>query len=256
MARYDDELIQKLKTETDIVSLIEGYGTKLKNRGKDELIGLCPAHNDTEPSLVVNRRKKVWNCLGACGKGGDVIEWVMHAEKIGFRHAVELLRDGATGVSGKNQFTKARKLDCPLSLDSDDTELLTSVADYYHDRIKQTPQALEYLQKRGLTDADILEQFGIGFADRTLGMRLPPGDNNNAGAEIRRRLKELGVIRKSGHEHLRGCVVFRCAMNMEKWFSFTGAESTTARAAPVGTFIFPANIAASSTLLRSRRAKN
>ena len=92
MARFDEQLIRTLKEETDIVRLIESYGTKLKARpGGEELIGLCPMHDDTSPSLVVNRRKNVWNCLGACGCGGDVIEWVVKAEKVSFRHAVELL---------------------------------------------------------------------------------------------------------------------------------------------------------------------
>ena len=46
MARFDDEFINGLKSETDIVALIESYGTKLKDRGKGELIGLCPIHDD------------------------------------------------------------------------------------------------------------------------------------------------------------------------------------------------------------------
>ena len=102
MARFDDEFIRRLKEETDIVRLIESYGTKLKERPgtKGELIGLCPIHDDKNPSLVVNRVKNEWCCLGACGKGGDVFAWVMHAEKASFRHAIELLRDGATGTGG------------------------------------------------------------------------------------------------------------------------------------------------------------
>jgi len=208
MARFDDGLIRRLKEETDIVRLIESYGTKLKPRpGGDELIGLCPIHDDHEPSLVVNRRKNVWNCLGACGKGGDVIQWVMHAEKVGFRHAVELLRDGATGSSGGKRHTTQRKLDCPLTVDGDDLQLLTSVVDYYHERLKESPQALQYLQARGITDSEAVTRFKIGFVDRTLGLRLPY-KQVKAGAEIRARLKKVGVVRDSGHEHLRGCVTF------------------------------------------------
>ena len=99
MARFDDEFLGRMKDETDIVALIESYGTKLKPRGEasGEMIGLCPIHDDKNPSLVVNRKKNVWNCLGACGCGGDVIQWVMHAEKVSFRHAVELARNGVLG---------------------------------------------------------------------------------------------------------------------------------------------------------------
>lgn len=207
MPRFNEELIQRLKEETEIVRLIESYGTKLKERGKGELIGLCPVHDDNEPSLVVNRKKGVWNCLGACGKGGDSIEWIMHAEKVGFRHAVELLKDGAVGSGGGKKFTTDRKLDCPLVTDAEDTPLLTSVANYYHERLKESPQALQYLQSRGITDSEAIEKFHIGFVDRTLGLRLPAGQLK-AGKEIRARLRNIGILRESGHEHLRGCVTF------------------------------------------------
>ena len=154
MARFDDEFIQRLKSETDIVRLIESYGTRLKDRPgtRGEMIGLCPVHDDKNPSLVVNRQKNVWNCLGACGRGGDVIEWVMLAENVSFRHAVELLRDGATGGRPARPHAKPRKLDPPLPLDADEQETLAGVVDYYHQRLKQSPDALEYLQKRLITD--------------------------------------------------------------------------------------------------------
>ena len=98
MARFDNDFLRRIKTETDIVALIESYGTRLRPRGEatGEMIGLCPIHDDKNPSLVVNRKKNVWNCLGACGKGGDVIAWVMAADNVSFRHAVELLSEGAT----------------------------------------------------------------------------------------------------------------------------------------------------------------
>jgi hypothetical protein len=49
--------------------------------------------------------------------------------------------------------------------------------------------------------------FGLGFVDRTLGLRLPQ-KNRAEGAAIRERLQRLGVLRDTGHEHLRGRVVF------------------------------------------------
>ena len=167
MARFDDELIRRLKEETDIVVLIESYGTKLKSRGKGEWMGLCPVHDDRNPSLMVNSQKNEWNCLGACGKGGDVFAWVMHAEKVSFRHAVELLRDGATGSSGGKKFTTERKLDCPLAMEGEDSELLQSVVGYYHERLKESPAATDYLQSRGLSSSEAMEKFQIGFVDRT-----------------------------------------------------------------------------------------
>src|ERR671922_2481114 len=90
MARLPDELIERLKREISVQRLAEARGIKLRRSGK-ELIGLCPFHNDTNPSLNIDPVKNVWHCKG-CGKSGSVIDWVMHAEGISVRHAIELLR--------------------------------------------------------------------------------------------------------------------------------------------------------------------
>ena len=84
---------------------------------------------------------------------------------------------------------------------------MAQVMDYYHQRLKQTPDALAYLQKRGIGSAEAIEHFRLGFADRTLGLRLPK-TQCKAGAEIRERLQKLGLYRDTGHEHFSGCVVF------------------------------------------------
>jgi DNA primase catalytic core len=206
MARYDEEFLRKLKAETDIVRLIQGYGTKLKERGSDELMGLCPVHDDHDPSLSVNRKTGEWYCHGACKKGGDVFAWVMHAENVSFRHAIELLKDGTTGTVNKRS-SKPRVLECPLSTDSGDQVLLKSVIDYYHNRLKQSPSGLAYLDKRGIVHAEIIDTFQIGFVDRTLGLRLP-AKTNQKGAKLREDLERLGILRDTGHEQFRGCIVF------------------------------------------------
>jgi len=58
-----------------------------------------------------------------------------------------------------------------------------------------------------LDDEALLKKYRVGFADRTLGLRLPE-KNRKEGAEIRTRLQELGIYRESGHEHFNGSVVF------------------------------------------------
>jgi hypothetical protein len=50
-------------------------------------VGLCPFHDDHEPSLVVDAKKQLWNCLGACREGGDVYRFVMKADGVDFREA-------------------------------------------------------------------------------------------------------------------------------------------------------------------------
>src|SRR5262249_53233721 len=97
MARVPDEEIERLKKDVSVERLVEAKGIKLARHGAN-LVGLCPFHEDREPSLVVTPAKNLWHCLGACQAGGSVIDWVMRAEGVSFRLAVELLRKDAPSV--------------------------------------------------------------------------------------------------------------------------------------------------------------
>ena len=92
MARIPDEVVAQLKAEVSLLSLIETPGITLKRHGAD-WSGLCTFHDDHAPSLVVSPEKNLWHCLGACQAGGSVIDWVMKAEGVSFRHAVDLLQN-------------------------------------------------------------------------------------------------------------------------------------------------------------------
>ena len=91
MARIPDELLRRIREEVPLERLAEARGVELKRHGAD-LIGRCPFHDDREPSLVVTPGKNLWHCLGECQTGGSPIDWVMKAEGVSFRHAVEILR--------------------------------------------------------------------------------------------------------------------------------------------------------------------
>jgi len=99
-----------------------------------------------------------------------------------------------------------RKLPPPVEREADDRALLLQVTGYYNEALKQSPEALKYLESRGLKSSEIIDRFKLGFANRTLGYRLP-AKNRAAGADVRGRLQELGIYRKSGHEHFNGSIV-------------------------------------------------
>jgi DNA primase catalytic core len=182
----------------------------LKKGGKD-LLGRCPFHEDATASLVVTPAKNLWHCFG-CGIGGGPIDWVMKRQGVSFRHAVELLRaDMGTGAglaelgTPKTSRTRA-KLPAPVALDAGEQELLDQVIGYYHETLLQSPEALAYLERRGIASRELIEQHRLGFANRTLGLRLP-ATAIKAGAEVRGRLQKAGILRDSGHEHFNGCLV-------------------------------------------------
>jgi len=217
MARIPEEEIERIKREISLERLVLAKGVKLKRHGAD-LLGLCPFHDDHEPSLVISPDKNLWHCLGACQAGGSVIDWVMKAEGVSYRHALELLKADIPSLEafpekprGRQQGKVAKKtttakLPTFLERGAEDEVLLRQVVDYYHETLKQSPEALEYLQKRGLHNSEMLTRFRLGFANRTLAYRLPL-KNRQAGAELRGRLQKLGILRDTGHEHFRGSLV-------------------------------------------------
>jgi DNA primase len=210
MARIPDDELARLKAGVSLVRLVQGSGVALTLRG-GELVGLCPFHEDREPSFSVNPQKNLFHCFG-CDVAGGPIDWVMKRQGVSFRHAVELLRDGASGEdlpSPQNPTippTPTRRLPAPVRLEADDQTLLNQVADYYHATLKQSPEALEYLKRRGLAHGQLIERFKLGYSNRTLGLRLPE-KNRKAGAEMRARLTGLGIMRESGHEHFSGSLI-------------------------------------------------
>ncbi len=221
MARIPQTEIERLKQEISLERLVEAKGIKLKRHGQDR-IGLCPFHDDKEPSLVISPKRNLWHCLGACQAGGSVIDWVMKAEGVSFRHAVELLREdspslaaelrgrrgGRLPADGAQRVKKSTVTHLKTVIDAaaDRPAALRQAIDYYHETLKESPEALAYLEKRGLKSNEMIEAFRLGFCDRTLCYRLPH-KNRKDGAPLRAALREVGILRQSGHEHFRGSIV-------------------------------------------------
>lgn len=209
MPRIPETEIARIKEQTDLAALVRSRGIELKKHGSRDLAGRCPFHADSDPSFIVTPSKGLFHCMG-CGVAGNAIQFVERFDGVSFRHAFELLDAGAAAfaeASGKRAgHRRSRRLENPFDPEAPDAELFSQVVDYYHERLMKTPAALAYLEKRGLGDPGMLARFRIGFADRSLGLRLP--DKSLApGAAIRGRLQELGIVRKSGHEHFNGSVV-------------------------------------------------
>ncbi|HLP99423.1 MAG TPA: CHC2 zinc finger domain-containing protein [Sideroxyarcus sp.] len=207
MARIPDNELQRLKEEVAVQRLVEASGVALKKAGKD-FLGRCPFHDDTEASLVVTPAKNLWHCFG-CQIGGGPIDWVIKQRGVSFRHAVEMLKADpslAAGSAVPLKRSTVRALPAPVALDADDQALLAQTVGYYHERLKECPEALAYLAARGLDHPRLVDTFKLGVADRTLGLRLPEKSRKD-GAAIRQRLQRIGLLRESGHEHFNGSLV-------------------------------------------------
>ena len=209
MARIPEHEVERLKREVSVQRLAEARGIKLTRQGAN-LLGRCPFHADRTPSLVVTPAKNLWHCMGACNAGGTAIDWVMRAEGISFRHAVELLRKDTLPLAASPiqpvKKSTVPKLPAPLTAEAEDRELLKEVVSFYQAALTGSPEAMRYLEGRGLRSAEMVERFRLGFANRTLGYGLE-AKNRAGGAAVRGRLQRLGIYRASGHEHFNGSLV-------------------------------------------------
>jgi DNA primase len=217
MARIPDEALERLKREVSLARLIEAQGVKLISQGKN-LACRCPWHDgDDTPSCIVSPKTNLWHCFG-CDAGGSVIDWVMRRHTVSFRHACELLAKQHPALGAAHGTVAAAIHEAPklsagklrtaqsFSLAAGDQELLDQVIDFYHTTLKTSPEALAYLERRGLGNPELIERFRLGYANRTLAYRLAP-KQYKAGAEMRTALQRVGILRDSGHEHFNGSIV-------------------------------------------------
>ena len=135
----------------------------------------------------------------------------MHTEGVSTRHALEMLSRDLVPMTPAGGGPPPKKCTVPklpplIQQTNDDKKLVEIVVSYYHKTLKEKPEAQQYLVKRGLQSAEMVEHFRLGYSNRTLGYHLPTS-NRLAGAEQRGRLTELGIYRESGHEHFSGSLV-------------------------------------------------
>jgi DNA primase catalytic core len=208
MPRIPDDELERLKREVSLQRLCEKYGIALQPHGKD-LIGLCPFHDDKSPSFVVTPSNNLWHCLGACGKGGSNVDFIMRKESVSFRRAVEILRECAGYAPEPARLTTRMGTAHPILVqpapDLADRDLLDAVRDYYHKTFLNDPKAMTYLRQRSCLHPEAIATFKLGYANRTLGYRIPRTIDD--GKALKARLQQLGIMRESGHEHLSGSVV-------------------------------------------------
>jgi len=207
MPRIPSDLLERIKHETPLRLLVERSGVALKVSGEN-LLGLCPMHEDHDPSLVLTPSRGLWHCLGACQAGGTVIDWAMKAYRLDFREAVDKLLAEFFPLEAASLVRRAAvtELACPLDLEADGQALLNQYADFCHELFRTTAEPKEYVAKRCISSDELVSHFKLGYANRTLGLRLP-NVKSKAGLALRMRLQDLGILRASGHEHLVGSLV-------------------------------------------------
>ncbi|MDH5676002.1 MAG: hypothetical protein OEZ06_28020 [Myxococcales bacterium] len=190
-----------------IQRLAESRGVQLRKKQGGILVGRCSFHGSRNLTLRIDSKSNTWSCTGKCrAKDKGAVEWVMKAEGISKKHAVELLKQGYLpgDTTSTVKKTTTKKLDT-FEVELPDDVLLSKVVEFYTHQLRESPVAQQWLRDHNLNLPEMVEALGIGFADRSLGYRLPER-NRKAGRLLRGQLTQLGILRPSGHEHFRGCL--------------------------------------------------
>lgn len=147
--------INEIRSKVNIVDLISEY-VPLTKKGQ-YYWGICPFHNDKNPSMSVDEKRQTYTCW-SCHNSGNVFNFVEQIENISFRDALKKLADrvGITLEGYTSTFnSKYNKY----------YEIYELTAKYYQLMINtdRGKDAIDYLNKRGI-DSETIKEFGIGLA--------------------------------------------------------------------------------------------
>ena len=131
--------VEALKQQIRLLDYLQSQDWKPARRiSRGRLMGLCPLHTDHQPSFLVDPDKNLFYCYG-CGRGGDLIRFVELFHNVRFGEAMALLRR-SSGVGS----------------------LLNDTSRFYQLQLDRHPEAVIYLQQRGIQQPEIIEELAIG----------------------------------------------------------------------------------------------
>ena len=152
----NNDLANEIRSKTDIVDII-GERIPLVARGKN-FFGVCPFHDDSNPSMCVSREKQIYTCF-SCHATGNVYTFLMNYDHIGFREALKYLGDKVgVNVSSINIQKKSTKFDKFY-------EAYNFSVKYFQNNLSSTKgkAARNYLSNRGINE-ETIKEFEIGLS--------------------------------------------------------------------------------------------
>ncbi len=215
--RIPDHIVEQVRESSDILSVVQDY-VRMKKAGSN-YVGLCPFHEEKTPSFNVNPSKGIFKCFG-CGKGGNVLTFVMEIERLDFLDAVRWLAD-RSGIKipeqgvGREAFQKNEAI----------YHALRFASEYFSQQLRSSEsgaRARAYLQDRGLTEKTI-ERFQLGYAPDLWDGLLKAAEGRHIKPES---LEKAGLVkaRENGgyYDRFRNRVIFPVWSHIGKIIGFGG----------------------------------
>jgi DNA primase len=155
-----EEVIEEVRKANDVVDVIGEY-VQLKKQGRS-YVGLCPFHSEKTPSFSVTQEKQIFHCFG-CGKGGNVVTFLMEMENFSFYEALKYLADRSSIQLPKQEYREKSSL-------SEENQSILSAYEWltklYHHLLKFTKDGkagYNYFRQRGINE-ETVDAFQLGFA--------------------------------------------------------------------------------------------
>ncbi|PKR79018.1 DNA primase [Halalkalibacillus sediminis] len=219
-----EEFIDQVISNNDIVDVISDH-IKLSKKGRN-YFGLCPFHGENTPSFSVAPDKQIFHCFG-CGKGGNVIKFVMEMESLSFVEAIKHLAN----KSGEALPEEWQKQESQSNYSSEQQNIIQAYewsTKLFHHVLRHTSDGkdgLNYLKNRGF-ELETIEHFQLGYSpqkDQFLSSFL-----KGKGFELDS-LTEYGLLTKrdgnSYHDRFIGRIIFPIKNHQGKVVAFGGRST-------------------------------
>ncbi len=157
----DQNTIKQIIDTANIVDVVSEFVT-LRKRGAN-YVGLCPFHDERTPSFSVSPSKGICKCF-SCGKGGNVVHFIMDHEQLSFKESIEWLADKYGIPIQKKELTEQER----AAKNSRESLFVVNefARDFFHNRLKLCNEGksvgMGYFRKRGFRD-DIITKFQLGY---------------------------------------------------------------------------------------------
>lgn len=157
---FGDDFKEQVRAHTNLVDLVTETVSLTPTRGGTDYVGLCPFHEDKNPSFHVYPDRQSYRCW-VCDEGGDIFRWLMEIEKVSFPEAIEILaRRANLEIPERSKYRKDQTDKKSTSYESVEwavRQMQKALAESSSDGLVQ-----KYIRERGLT-AETVKQFRIGY---------------------------------------------------------------------------------------------